>query len=311
MARERHSSPPLAGLPPVGELIAAKYRLERYMRAGRMGVVASAVRVDGGDLVAIKFLRPELSEQERAVERFLREARTARTVLSEHICRVVDVGRLEEGTPFMVMEHVDGIDLHELLRRDGPLPIDDAVDYTLQAAEAIAEAHSLGVVHRDLKTSNLLLGARPDGSPVVKVIDFGVAKLLEDADTQNRITRTGKIVGTPVYWSPEQIRDSRDVDGRTDVWGLGGVLYELLAGRPPFHAKGMMALVAKIIGDRQAPVTTTRSDIPTELAEVVDRCLEKDRTLRYPTISAVAQALARFAPPRSQPCLARIEALGV
>src|SRR5262245_24913683 len=121
MTPDRNSYPPIAGLPPVGELIAAKYRLERYMRAGRMGVVAAAVRVDGGDLVAIKFLRPELCGQERAVERFLREARTARTVVSEHICRVVDVGRLEEGTPFMVMEHVEGIDLHELLRRDGPL----------------------------------------------------------------------------------------------------------------------------------------------------------------------------------------------
>jgi eukaryotic-like serine/threonine-protein kinase len=309
MTRDLNSSPPIVGLPPVGEVIGESYRIDHYMRAGRMGVVAAATRVADGERFALKFLRPELAEHERSVERFLREARAAHAIMSEHIARVIDVGKLDDGAPFMVMEHVEGIDLRKLLAQDGPLSVEDAVDYALQAAEAVAEAHALGIVHRDLKPSNLLLSRRADGSPLIKVIDFGVAKIMEDPDMQKKLTTTGKIVGSPFYWSPEQIRDSRDVDGRTDVWGLGNVLYEFLTGHPPFRSKSLMSIVAKIIGDPHTSVHEKRADVPLGLAAVLDRCLEKERSDRYQTLTSLAEALTPFAPDRSRPCVERIAAI--
>ncbi|MFS8068038.1 MAG: serine/threonine-protein kinase, partial [Byssovorax sp.] len=208
-----------------GELIAGKYRVDRVLGAGGMGTVFAATHVVLGQRVAIKRMHPERIGRHNAGPRFLREARAAARLRSQHVARVIDVGVLEDGAPFIVMEHLDGEDLAALVDRRGALPVAEAVEYVLQAAEAIAEAHAAGIVHRDLKPENLFLSFDLAGAPCIKVLDFGISKLLGD---ELALTRAAVAVGTPLYMSPEQMVSSRDVDSRTDLWSLGVVLYELV-----------------------------------------------------------------------------------
>jgi len=181
----------------VGEILAGKYRIDRVLGAGGMGVVVAAHHLQLDERVAIKFLLPEMLAQQDAVMRFSREARAAVKIKSEHVARVTDVGTLETGAPYMVMEYLEGIDLAELVRR-GPLPITQAVDFVLQACEAIAEAHALGIVHRDLKPANLFLATLPGGVQSVKVLDFGISKLtgLSASGGQDSATRTKALMGS-------------------------------------------------------------------------------------------------------------------
>ena len=245
-----------------------------------------------------------------AVARFLREARAAARIEGEHVARVLDVGALDDGAPFMAMEHLSGRDLGAELRARGPLPIDEAVEYVLQACEAVAQAHAAGIVHRDLKPSNLFLTRRADGSPRVVVLDFGIAKAQdhEQGTSLEALTGSGAVLGTPSYMSPEQIRSASGVDHRTDVWSLGVILYELLSGQLPFAGGSVSAHLAAIVADPPIPLGAVRPEVPAELQAVVLRCFEKDVERRTASVAALARALAPFAPPRAAGSVNRVVA---
>jgi serine/threonine-protein kinase len=281
-----------------GEIIAGKYRIERVLGEGGMGFVVQAMHVQLDERVAIKFLLPQALANEEAVARFAREARAAVKIKSEHVARVSDVGTLETGAPYMVMEFLQGQDLAALVRAQGALPTADAVDYLLQASEAIAEAHALGIVHRDLKPANLFLVHRADGSPCIKVLDFGISKMTSTGSSGSDLgmTRTHAIMGSPLYMSPEQFASTRDVDARADIWALGAILYELVTGRVPFEADTMPQLCGMILQEPVPAPRSLRAELPDGLEIAILRCLEKDRSKRFQNLSEVAAALVPFAP---------------
>jgi eukaryotic-like serine/threonine-protein kinase len=289
----------------VGDVVAGKYRVDRVLGEGGMGIVVAATHEQLDEKVALKFLRPTVASNPEIVKRFVREARAAVKIRSEHVARVLDVGTLDSGTPFMVMEYLDGQDLAQTLAGRGPFPVEETVTYVLQACEAVAEAHSLGTVHRDLKPANLFLARRPNGRPVVKVLDFGISKVAAGADDA-ALTNATAMMGSPSYMSPEQMVAAASVDVRTDIWALGVVLYELLTGKVPFAADTMPELVGMILQREYTPLATLRPDIPQALRAAVDRCLQKDRAYRYPNVATLAADLVPFGPPRSDLSLERI-----
>ncbi len=288
---QRTAERPVAPPPATGRVVAGKYRILHELGRGGMGVVLAAEHLELGHRVAIKVIFHKTGP---AIARFLREAQTCARLTSEHIARVFDVGRLEDGSPYLVMEYLTGKDLADAC--EGVVPIAEAVAYVRQACAGIAEAHAAGVVHRDLKPANLFLTTRADGSALVKVLDFGVSKLIGDDGSGDRasLTATDTVVGTPLYMSPEQIKDSKNVDARTDVWSLGVILYRLLAGRVPFPATTIAALAVAIATEAPDPMTSSRPDLPAGLEAVVRRCREKDPARRYPTVVALSAALEPF-----------------
>lgn len=288
-----------------GDVLAGKYRVERVLGKGGMGVVVAATHLTLGQRVALKFLLPQATEDPQLVARFLREARAAAAIRSEHVARVLDVGELPGGAPYLVMEYLEGRDLAAELTQHGPLPVPLAVDFVLQACEALVEAHALGIVHRDVKPANLFLVKRTDGSPCIKVLDFGIAKQVEQQGT-DALTRTTAILGSPLYMSPEQVRASTKVDLRTDVWSLGIVLHELLTGRPAFDATTASALLAMIAADPPTPLRALRPDAPVALEALIARCLEKNVAARTPSVAALARELAPFASERGRLSVERI-----
>jgi serine/threonine-protein kinase len=290
----------------LGAVLAGRYRVERVIGVGGMGVVAAATHLQLDQPVAIKFLQPDALSSPDVVARFMREARAAVRIKSEHVARVLDVGALESGAPYMVMERLEGSDLAALLRAKGRLSIDIAIDYTLQALEAIAEAHSLGIVHRDLKPANLFLvsGRR---SEKIKVLDFGISKTISSSGSAGSgMTQTSAVFGTPAYMSPEQLNSARDVDARGDVWSIGVILYELLAGETPFRADTIPQLCVAIMNHPMPALRVIRNDVPAALEAVIQRCLKKDRTERFSSAEDLAFALAEFAPPRARASIDRL-----
>ncbi len=284
-----------------GQVLAGKYRIERILGVGGMGVVVSALHIQLDERVALKFLLPEALANAEAVARFAREARAAVKIKSMHVARVSDVGTLETGAPYMVMEFLQGQDLSAVIRDRGALPYADAVDLVLQACEALSEAHALGIVHRDLKPANLFLISAADGSPCIKVLDFGISKIIS-ADSSGHdygMTKTHAIIGSPLYMSPEQMQSSRDVDGRSDIWAIGTILFELLAARPPFLAETMPQLCAAILQGPAPSPRQFRPDLPPGLEAAILRCLEKDRTRRFANVGELAAALAPFGTPNA------------
>ena len=277
-----------------GQILGGKYRVDRVLGAGGMGMVVSATHLHLEERVAIKFLLPEAMQNPEAVARFGREARAAVKIRGEHVARVIDVGSFENGAPYMVMEHLDGRDLSVLLTERGSMSPADAVDAVLQACEALAEAHALGIVHRDLKPANLFLTRRPDGTASVKVLDFGISKVTNASASDNAMTKTSAIMGSPLYMSPEQMTASRDVDARTDIWAIGVVLYELLAGRAPFRAETLPEICGLILTAAPPAIRNFSPGTPEPLQLAVLRCLEKDRTRRFQSVSELAQAIAPF-----------------
>jgi serine/threonine-protein kinase len=288
-----------------GEVLAGKFRVERILGAGGMGVVVSAMHLELDERVAVKFLLPQSIQGPEAAARFVREARNAVKIKGEHVARIIDVGRLENGAPYMVMEYLEGNDLSAQLEK-GPIAIEDAVDYVVQACDAMAEAHALGIVHRDLKPANLFLTKRSDGSAIIKVLDFGISKANVPDTKDAGLTKTSAVMGSPYYMSPEQMKSSRDVDSRTDVWSLGVILFELLSGRPPFQGDTLPELLSAIMLDVPPALQTLRPDVPPALAAVLVQVLQKDRTQRYRNVGELAAALSPFAPARSRYTLDRI-----
>ncbi len=276
-----------------GDVLAGRYRVERILGAGGMGVVALAQHLLLGERVAIKCLLTDLAGSGEMIARFQREAKSAAKIQSEHVARVTDFGVLADGSPFLVMEYLEGHDLAEELRTRGPLPLEEAVEYVLQASVGVAEAHALGIVHRDLKPSNLFLARLPNGRKLVKVLDFGIAKQMGDAGG-TQLTGSFSMLGSIAYMSPEQLESSRTVDARTDVWALGVVLFELLTGRFPFEAETATGMVVAITTRAPQAPRALRRDVPAELERVILHCLEKDREQRIRSLSALATALVPF-----------------
>lgn len=279
-----------------GDLLVDKYRVGQIIGRGGMGVVIAARHVQLDEPVAIKLLLPSALANPEAVARFLREAKAAVKIKSPHVARVFDVGTLPTGVPFLVMEYLEGKDLGGWLAENGVMSTEMAVDLVLQACEAVAEAHSLGIIHRDLKPSNLFASRGPDGLPMVKVLDFGISKLIGENLSRNDAAQTGTkaILGSPLYMSPEQLRSSRDVDQRTDIWSFGAILYELLTGQPPFQAETFPELFFQILNVEPKSLRLLRPEVPPGLMTVVVRCLSKDSSRRYHDVALLAEALQPF-----------------
>jgi len=281
----------------VGDVLAGKYRVERMLGHGGMGFVVAATHLDLQERFAIKMLHAESMKSERSVQRFLREARAAIRLRSEHVARVFDVGRLDNGAPYMVMEHLDGSDLRDVLEQRGKLLIHETVSYILMACEGLAEAHAAGIVHRDLKPANLFLSRRPDGSPCIKVLDFGISKMTTPGDEALDMTRTREILGSPLYMAPEQMRSMAVVDARTDIWALGVILYKLITGKFPFFAKGMVEICALVLERSPLPPSRLRPDLPHGLEQIILRCLSKNPSGRFQSVGELAAALRPYAEP--------------
>jgi len=288
-----------------GDILAGKYRVAQVLGVGGMGVVVAAHHIQLDEKVALKFLLPSALSNAEAVARFEREARAAVKIKSEHVARVSDVGKLETGSPYMVMEYLEGSDLSGVLEKRGALPIEEAVEFVLQACEALAEAHVLGIVHRDLKPANLFCIKRADGRLSIKVLDFGISKLTTPGQDAS-MTRTTAIMGSPLYMSPEQMQSSKRVDARSDIWALGVILFELVTGRPPFDAQAVTELVIKIATAQPTALRSLRTDVPSGLEQVIMRCLEKEAERRFANVGDFALALEAFGPKRARPSIDRI-----
>jgi serine/threonine protein kinase len=288
----------------IGDLLLDKYKIERIMGIGGMGVVVAAKHIHLKMRVAIKFLLPEAGQTSENLSRFLREAQLVARMKSRHVAQMLDVGTLDSGIPYMVMEYLEGKDLFEWLQDRGPLPVTQAIDFIAQACEAIHEAHGLGIVHRDLKPANLFCTTHANGQLTIKVLDFGISKVMDPGacEPESEMTQVRAVLGSPPYMSPEQSWSTRDVDERTDIWSLGVVLYELLTGHAPFSGRTDLQLRMKIATLPPPALRTRRPEIPRKLEGVVLKCLEKDRDHRYPSVAALTQALSPFG---TQPTSAR------
>jgi serine/threonine-protein kinase len=286
---------------PAGTVLAGKYRVVRTIGRGGMGLVVEARHTQIDTRVAIKILLREFLAFPEAPSRFLREARNASRLESHHVARVTDVGTLETGEPYMVMEYLAGEDLaYHLDSQQDPLPIQDAIDYVAQACDAIAEAHQAGIVHRDIKPANLFLTRRSDGSAVVKVLDFGVSKVVGDAEGGMTLTQTTMILGSALYMSPEQMQSAKKVDQRTDIYALGVCLYEMLSRKLPYYADSFPELCAKIFTQPPTPLKELRPEIPEGLVQAVERALTREPDKRYQSVAEFVQALSPYARPATR-----------
>jgi tRNA A-37 threonylcarbamoyl transferase component Bud32 len=278
-----------------GDVLAGKYVVERFVGQGGTGIVLAAHHTLLNQRVAVKLLHDHLVALPEVATRFLREAQACAKLTSPHTARVMDADRLETGRPFIIMEYLEGRDLGAVAKEDGPLAPRVAARHLVQAASALAEAHSLGIVHRDIKPSNLFLTAERSGEPLVKVLDFGISKVLPfagDPDgASETITRSGQVLGSLRFMSPEQMRSPRSVDQRTDIWSLGVTLFALTTGRYPFASEGLVDLLNEIL---HGPRPTLGPGAPAALEAIVARCLHVDPSARYASATELARELDRF-----------------
>jgi serine/threonine-protein kinase len=279
-----------------GEVVDGRYRVEAYLGGGGMASVYRAMHVVLEQPVALKIVSPQIREVPGVAARFIREARAATSLKGEHVARVFDVGTMADGAPYMVMEFLVGKDLGEILEAGQRPAVEEAVDWVLQACEALAEVHGRGIVHRDLKPANLFLTRGADGLPCVKLIDFGISRFetpLSPKDAHG-LTAPNAIMGSPRYMSPEMMESPGSADARSDIWGLGTVLYELVVGEPPFDGESFIDIYRKAVdGPPRAP-SSLRDDAPRALDEVIFKCLRAEPDARYADVAELAAALAPF-----------------
>lgn len=302
-APEPTPTPPI----PLGGVVAGKYRVDRVIGFGGMGIVCAATHVELGNAVAIKFIRPERTSDDRTVARFLTEARAAAQLHSQFACRVMDCGRLPGGSPYIVMEYLVGQDLRSLVSTRGLLSVEEAVALGLQACEALAEAHSKHIVHRDVKPENLFIAEGPGGAHQLKVLDFGISKQLSPLAQQRSLTDSTESMGSPSHMSPEQMIDPAGVDSRTDIWSLGVVLYEILTGQLPFPGESGPQLCANVMTTQPIAPQAHHAEIPEGLARAILRCLEKDRERRFRDVGELSLALKPFGGAADALAAARVE----
>jgi serine/threonine protein kinase len=274
----------------VGSVVAGKYRIDRVLGRGGMGAVFSATNATIGKRVALKFLTREAARDKSATVRFQREAEAAGVIESEHIVHVFDSGTTEDGLPFLVMELLSGEDLRSRLQRDGMLPIREAVEIATQISRGLVRAHGAGIIHRDLKPDNVFLCRRDDGSTLAKIVDFGISKLSHGRSAKT-LTRRGTVLGTAYYMAPEQAQASDGVDHRADLYGVGTILFEMLAGRPPHVAPTHEAVLVAICTKDAPDVRTLRPETPVELARVLSRALARERDERIASAEELLEAL--------------------
>jgi serine/threonine-protein kinase len=280
------------GQPKVGQILAGKYEIVRLLGEGGMAFIYEATHQRLHQRVAIKLLAPEFVRDAEVVARFDREARAVASLKTKHVARVIDVDATPEGTPFIVMEFLEGRDLDAELQARTRLPVGEAVDCVLQACAGMLEAHGLGIVHRDLKPANLFLATGQEGGErVLKVLDFGISKMGGDA---KRLTTAGAVMGTVLYMSPEQVRADPKVDARADIWSLGVILFELIAGRAPWE--GTSHKIAAQIISETPPDLRTFAAVPDDLADTVRTMLQREPDRRFATLRDVVAALAQYAP---------------
>lgn len=288
-----------------GDEIGSKYRVERVIGQGGMGQVLAARHLDLDQLVAVKVLLPDAAAEEGVVERFLREGRASVRLKGQHVTKVLDVGQ-HHGTPYLVMEYLEGQSLRDVLDAyPQGMPVHEAVQLLLQACEGIAEAHALGIVHRDIKPENLFVSVGADGRPLLKVLDFGISKV--QGLGEQPLTQTASLFGSPQYMSPEQMRSTKHVDARTDVWSLGVVAYELLCGKRPFNANTVYELCLQVAQDEPVPLGVQRPELPAALTAAIAGCLRKDQAARTSNVAALARALEPFGGERARGSGERVE----
>jgi eukaryotic-like serine/threonine-protein kinase len=288
-----------------------KYRIERLVGLGGMGVVMEARLLQLDERVAMKFLLPELAASPEAVARFEREAKVLFKIKSQHVCRVHEFARLPSGVPFIVMEYLEGRDLANGLVIEGGIPVPFAIGYLLQACHAVAEAHARGIVHRDLKPENFFVD-EGHGDPCLKVLDFGLSKFADNTEQGRRerqLTAQQQAMGTPQYMAPEQWVSATDVGPAADQWALGAILFELLTGRPPFDADDIGQICTRTLNAPTPSVHERRPEVPPGLDVVIRKCLEKSPAQRYENVGALAVALAAFAPPSALAAAERLRAV--
>ncbi|HSO34630.1 MAG TPA: serine/threonine-protein kinase [Labilithrix sp.] len=273
-----------------GTLVGEKYELQQLLGKGGMGAVYAARHLALDGLFAIKFLSPGALDRDEAHARFYGEAKAAALLTNEHVAHVCDVGIHDGDELYIVMEHLEGKDLGVLAAERGAFPAFEAAGYGIQVCEALAEAHANRIIHRDIKLANLFVTHRY-GQPFIKVLDFGISKVLGVGD----VTRTAAMLGSPKYMSPEQMNDPRTVDGRSDIWSLGVVLYRLVSGVMPFDGETLGRVCMLILNEQPAPLRAIRPDLAAGFEHVVHRCLEKDPARRFQTVADLAAALAPFA----------------
>ncbi len=293
-----------------GTILLDRYRVERILGQGGMGTVVAARHIELNQLVAFKFLRGEAQGRADVVERFMREARALAKLQSEHVTRVFDVGTMPTGEPFMLMEHLMGRDLDQVLEQEGRLDLARVITLALELCDALADAHSHGIVHRDLKPANLFLHTPARGKSVLKVLDFGISKQL--AAERTKLTSTHALLGSPLYMSPEQALKPQLVDTRSDLWAVGVVLHELATGAPPFTGESVPEVVAQILEATPSAPSSLRPELPAWFDAIVQRCLHKVMEKRFQNVaelraelergaSELSRAAAESAPPASTP----------
>ncbi|MCH2111021.1 MAG: protein kinase, partial [Polyangiaceae bacterium] len=278
----------------IGEVFAGKYRVDRVIGEGGMGIVVQAHHLELDQPVAVKFLLQEFAEGAEGAERFRREARAAAKIKSDHVVNVIDVGRLEDGHQYMVMEYLEGQDLAAELASKGKVTVPVACSYLLQAIDAVGRAHQVGIVHRDLKPANLFLSRREDGAERLKVLDFGISKSLGTNSAEElSLTKTSAWIGSPLYMAPEQMESARDVDQRADIWSLGAILYELLSGRPPYLADSLPQLCTLLVKEEPVPIGELCPEVPADLQLALMNCLKKHPEERTATLNELGECLLR------------------
>ncbi|HVT06541.1 MAG TPA: protein kinase [Polyangia bacterium] len=279
-----------------GEILGGKYRLIQVIGEGAMGRVYEAQHAVVGRRFAVKVLQAQLAREPALLERFHREARAAGALESENLASIVDFGHTRDGLPYIVMELLVGEDLSKLIEREGPLPVPRVVSLGVQTCRGLAAAHNAGIVHRDLKPANLFVTRRGDGSDLVKILDFGIAKLESAAEAQLLdLTQTGSTMGTPLYMSPEQARGEKELDHRADIYATAVILYEALSGRMPHEGDSYNALLHHILTQPAPPLTALRPDLPAPVAAAIHAALSPNRDERPQSAMELARALSGYA----------------
>lgn len=293
--QDRQSDP---GLAP-GTIVAGRFQVESKLGEGGMGAVYRATNIATGRWVALKAMHPEYAIKKDVVRRFMREAKAATAIRHPNVIEILDVVEAEGGEPVMVMELLDGEPLDAYLERQGPLPLGEVARIMTPVVSAVGAAHGLGIIHRDLKPENIYLAKGPDGKRLPKVLDFGIAKVLDpnqinELATKSGATRTGSMLGTPHYMSIEQACGEKDIDHRTDIWSLGIILYNMLSGHRPYDGENYGQILRALMTTTPAPIETLVPGLPSDVAVMVNRCTARTRDERPQDLREVYSLLSRY-----------------